>query len=123
VGQILWLDHSPRRTCLFSQRMSDEDRGKTHWVRTASEAIETLKRYGDVFSTIYLDHDLDDARGDSRSPESGMEVVRFLEKTRSKKAYRQAKIIVHSWNLPAARRMAARLRQAGFDAEQKPFGT
>lgn len=122
MGQILWLDDSPARTCLFSQRMTDEDRGKTHWVRTATEAIQILKDYGDVFTQIFLDHDLGDERGDSRSPESGMEVVRFLEKTK-KSQYRQAKIIVHSWNIPAGKRMTARLRQAGFDVEHKPFGT
>ncbi len=119
---ILYLDHSPTRACLASQRMTDEDRGNTHWVKSVKEAIDVLKRYGDSFKVMYLDHDLGDARGDSRSEYSGMELVRWLEKRR-KKEFRQSKIIVHSWNLLAGRRMASRLRTAGFDAEAIPFGT
>lgn len=119
---ILWLDDEPVRTVLFSERMKDEDRGQTHWCRTAQEAIETLKQYGDSFSYIYLDHDLGDERGDFRSENSGMEVVRFLEK-QNKPLFKKAKIIVHSWNIPAGRRMVARLTHAGYDAIHRPFGT
>jgi hypothetical protein len=69
-----------------------------------------------------LDHDLGDERGDWRSENSGMEVVRFLEKQTYKK-YRKALITVHSWNIPAGKRMTARLQHAGFNVEHRPFGT
>jgi hypothetical protein len=118
---ILYLDHAPERAVLVSQRMSEEDRAHTHWETTVAGAISVLKKYGDNFKAMYLDHDLEDARGDYRSPFSGMELVRWLEK-RKKSEYHETKIICISWNLLAGRRMASRLRTAGYDAEHLPYG-
>lgn len=121
---ILWLDDDPNRTVTFSQRLSDEDRGRTIWATSVKEAKKTLEEYGDVFDEIYLDHDLGEGSShkDSRSEFSGMEIVRWLE-NQPKYKYRKAKVTVHSWNISAARRMTSRLEHAGFEVIQKPFGT
>ena len=119
---ILFLDDRPERAALFSNRLSGEDRARTIWARTATEAIEALLELGDYsFDSIHLDHDLGGVQyQDSRSEESGMEVVRWMEKNGTPS--KNTKIIIHSWNLPASRRMVERLTDAGYKVQQVPFG-
>ena len=116
---ILFLDDSPERAALFSNRSTGTDRARTVWVRTVSEAVEALENFADTFDFICLDHDLGIEYQDSRSEESGMEVVRYLEKNQG---FKSAKVIVHTWNLPAGARMVDRLTKAGYRVYQKPFG-
>ena len=117
---ILFLDDNVSRAALFSNRSTGTDRARTIWARTAEEAIEALELHGPDFDMIHLDHDLGGTQfQDSRSEESGMQVVRFLEKTGTAKT---AKIIIHSWNLPAGKRMVERLTDAGYRTQQRPFG-
>ena len=117
---ILFLDDNASRAALFSTRSTGTDRARTIWARTATEAIEALEVHGPNFDVLHLDHDLGGIQyQDSRSEDSGMEVVRFLEKTHIANT---AKIIVHSWNLPAGERMVERLTDAGYKVYQIPFG-
>ena len=119
---ILFLDDDVNRACLASQRMNDEERGKTHWCQTAEETIQTLDQYGDEIEIVSLDHDLGGTQyQDSRAENCGMEVVRWLEKQSSR--FQDTKFIVHSWNIPAGRRMASRLAQAGYCVVHRPFGS
>ena len=117
---ILFLDDNPSRAALFSNRSTGTDRARTIWARTAAEAIEALELHGAIFEAIHLDHDLGGSQfQDSRSEESGMEVVRWLEHHVVAKG---ARITVHTWNLPAGKRMVERLADAGYKVFQKPFG-
>jgi len=117
---ILFLDDAPARAALFSARSTGIDRARTIWARTAAEAIEALELHGSLFDALHLDHDLGGVQyQDSRSEESGMEVVRWLEHHGDAKG---AKITVHTWNLPAGKRMVERLTDAGYRVNQKPFG-
>lgn len=117
---ILFLDDAPERAALFSARSTGSDRARTIWARTSAEAIEALEVHGPSFDVLHLDHDLGGTQfQDSRSEESGMEVVRWLEHHGEAKG---AKVIIHTWNLQAGKRMVERLTDAGYKVIQKPFG-
>lgn len=118
---ILFLDDQAERAALFSNRSVGEDRARTVWVRTSEEAVAALEEFGlDNFDRIHLDHDLGQEYQDSRSERSGMEVVRWLEKHGP--SVSDARVVVHSWNLPAGKRMVERLTAAGFRVIHQPFG-
>jgi len=74
---------------------------------TAPQAISRLARQ-EKFDTVFLDHDLDETSGGD-----GLMVAEFIayELPSSK---RPPRIVVHSWNQPAARKMMAVLKEAGL---------
>jgi CheY-like chemotaxis protein len=117
---ILFLDDVAERAALFSARSTGADRARTIWARTAAEAVEALEVHGPNFDALHLDHDLGGSQyQDSRSEDSGMEVVRWLERHDAAKG---AKVTIHTWNLPAGKRMVERLSAAGYKVTQRPFG-
>lgn len=118
---ILFLDDSPERAALQYNRWTKEKRERTIWATTAQEAIDVLKNYD--LEEAHLDHDLGGSQfQDSRSDNSGMEVVRWIEHNLEPK-HKIIKFVVHSWNLAAGARMTERLRALGLDVHQVPFGT
>lgn len=122
---ILFLDDSPERSVKMYERMTEKDRNRTIWCKSSIEAIYTLKDYCDNLETLFLDHDLGVEGQNFQSEESGMEVVRYLQKTPevvSKLLNNDCNIIVHSWNIPAARIMLERLIKLGFRVVHIPFG-
>ena len=120
---ILFLDDSPERAALAYQRWPKDVSQNTIWVETAQEAISVLKEYRKDLTEAHLDHDLGGTQWqDSRAENCGMEVVRFLE-SRDIKGYQHINMIIHSWNIPAGREMAARLQLKGFKVSVKPFGS
>lgn len=122
---ILFLDNMPERAAKFCERMSPEDQRRAIWCKTAEEAIITIRDYHDSLNLMFLDHDLGIEDQNFKSPESGMEVVRYLEKNKliSKSLLNNnCKIVVHSWNIPAAKIMVERLREIGFSTMHRPFG-
>lgn len=84
------------------------------------EALRAIVR--NDFEIWSLDHDL---RGcdfeDPDSNESGMEIVRYLEKTAWPEGKPKPYIWVHSSNLFAAELMVVRLNKIGFLAWQRQF--
>lgn len=85
--------------------------------RTAQEAIEALRYYAE-FEIVSLDHDLGgESFVDSSRSDSGMEVVRWIEKHKPN----VKKFVVHSVNPIAADEMTRRLMAAGYEVERKPY--
>jgi hypothetical protein len=119
---ILFLDDNPNRAALMYQRMPPALRNITIWVQTAEEAIEVLENYKERLITVYLDHDLGgETYVHSGREDCGMEVVRFLEK-QDVIEYVDCEFVIHSWNIPAAIKMASRLDKHGYSVIQIPFG-
>ncbi len=125
---ILFLDPDPKRAVLAFQRMNEEDQSSTIWCKTVTEAQTTLWNYREELTEVYLEHDLGEhAYANTRSEESGMEIVRYLEKLSVHHdnvfgAYRKIRWTVHTWNDHAGPIMVERLRKIGLGVLYKPFG-
>ncbi len=126
---ILFLDPDPKRAVLAHQRMTDEDRSNTIWCKTFEEAQTTLWVYRDELTEVHMEHDLNGTPYmNTRSEESGMEVVRYMEKlclhhSDVFPAYKKIKWVIHTWNDHAGPIVLERLRKIGLKVEWIPFGT
>lgn len=119
---ILFLDDDSHHAAIMYQRMSPKDRNRTIWATTVAEAISILSDYTSRLDRVWLDHDLGGKQYvHSGREDCGMEVIRWLEK-QSPLNYSECHFIMHSWNLPAAKRMAQRLNRIGYSVTQVPFG-
>lgn len=103
------------------------------WARTVGHAKELLTEAW--FDECSLDHDmglheLDPGEGEDwdkiieianalapRHEENGFDLVEWMIETGEV----PARVTIHSWNRPAAVRMAARLNRAGYDVLISPF--
>lgn len=117
---ILFLDDCPNRAAITYARWSPERTSDTIWCRTAEEAITVLRDY--EIDEAHLDHDLEGPFYlDTRHPNSGSEVVRWIS-TQDLSKFQKTEFIVHSHNGPAARSMVDDLRKLGLNAKYTPFG-
>jgi hypothetical protein len=105
------------------------------WARTNKRARELLEAYR--FDECSLDHDmgLHDLDVDDDDPECWDKVIEIASKLRPRhedsgddlvgwmidNGHVPALVTIHSWNPDGARRMAARLANAGFDCYVSPF--
>ena len=122
----LFLDDDVNRAALAYQRFPKEKRDATVWVKTAADAITSLRDFKYQLIEVHLDHDLSgETFCDSRREDCGMEVVRYLESLPEEeiKIFESCKFICHSHNYPACSEMRDRLEALGLKAEYKPFGT
>ena len=125
---ILFLDDNAQRAVLAYNRMSVEDRSNTIWCRTSKEAIQTVWDYRNVLTRVSLDHDLEGQQYmNTKREDSGMEVIRFLEKKARKEPEEFKKLedtlfIIHSWNSHAAPIMRERLSNLGLNSVWIPYG-
>jgi hypothetical protein len=109
---ILFLDDSLIRTKRFQQACPS-----ALCAFTAEGIISILRGVGKV-DYLFLDHDLgDETFVDSRRPDTGMEVVRWIEENRPDLGV----VFVHSLNPYARKEMVARLKDAGYEASEAPF--
>jgi len=76
-----------------------------NYAKTADEAIEFLKKNLD-YDYIFLDRDLGD------NVPSGEDVVSYIINNNYPKE--NVGIIVHSWNIPAGKKMCSELEAAGY---------
>ncbi len=126
---ILFLDPDPKRAVLAHQRMNEEDRSNTIWAKTYEEGQVTLWVYKNELTEVHLEHDLSGTPYmNTRSEESGMEIVRYLEKLETHHGdvfpvYTKMKWVIHSWNEIAAPKMLKRMRKIGLTVDWVPFGT
>lgn len=94
------------------------------WRVTIATNVKECLRYlaRQDFDEVHLEHDL---RGiefaDPASPETGMEVVRYISKTGWPPNKRKPIFIVHSSNLFAAYLMVTTLQEIGLFAFYRPF--
>lgn len=118
---ILFLDDNSERAALAYQRWPKEKSNRTIWAMTAQEAIDVLSVYD--LEEAHLDHDLGGTQfQDTRAENCGMEVVRWLEKNLTQK-HKEINFIIHSYNVPAGKRMKERLQDLGLSVKYIPFGT
>ena len=87
--KILILEDNGARINFFIERFCGHELKATE---NAKDAISYLEN--NVFDYIFLDNDLGDGNGE------GLDVAKFLRKNPSNKN-NMAKIIIHSWNVPA----------------------
>lgn len=126
---ILFVDPDPKRAVLAFQRMNEEDRSNTIWAKTYTEAQTTLWVYRDELTEVRMEHDLSGiSYMNTRSEESGMEIVRYLEKLSVHydnvfPAYQKIKWVIHSYNDHASPTMIERMRKIGLKVDWVPFGT
>lgn len=89
-------------------------------VTTAEDTINKLQD-GTKWDFISLDHDLGgNTFMDSNREDTGMEVVRWITRNMKAKEY-DGVIRVHSWNVPAGKRMTETLKMYGFKCYYEPF--
>jgi hypothetical protein len=125
---ILFLDPDTKRAALAFQRMNEEDQNNTIWCKTVEEAQTTLWNYRRELKSVFLEHDLGEVSfQNTRSEESGMELVRYLERLSVHHGdvfgdYKKMKFVVHTWNDHAGPIMVERLRKIGLSVELIPFG-
>ncbi len=125
---ILFLDPDPKRAVLAYQRMNEKDQSNTIWCKTFEEAQTTLYNYRTVLTEVRMEHDLNGTPYmNTRSEESGMEIVRYLERLSvhcgdTFGSYKKMKWIVHTWNSHAGPTMVERLRKIGLQVNWVPFG-
>jgi CheY-like chemotaxis protein len=113
--KILFLDDSEERIYAFVQKAAFGD--TVYIARTAAECIEKLQER--EYDIISLDHDLGgEVFVNSNRADCGMEVVRWMDKNLPS---RGAKVIIHSWNIPAANAMSHWLIDAGYSVRCEPF--
>lgn len=111
--KILFLDDSIHRTAAFARATPNDEVTLT---QTAQATIEALTN--EVFDEVWLDHDLGGQVYQSSDREDcGMEVVRWIIRNLPP----INKIVVHSWNIPAAKQMRDMLWRAGYRVIQVPF--
>jgi len=97
--------------------------GETFEVRIVTNAKECLRHLSsEDWDEVRLDHDLDgDDFQDPDDPTSGMEVIRYIEKTGWPKEKHRPVFRVHSSNAFAASAMVGRLQALGFFAFWERF--
>ncbi len=126
---ILFVDPDSKRAALAFQRMTPEDSNNTIWAKTYVEAQTTLWNYRHELTRVHLEHDLgEQPYMNTASEESGMEIVRFLERIAKNyapefQALQDVRFIIHSYNEHAAPIMVERLLNIGLNVEWIPFGT
>lgn len=122
--KILFLDDNEERHLLFKKTHIGHDITYVYTYETALEALKT-----DIFKEIWLDHDL--------SAEMQTAYVAGLSPPEEKTGYDVAKyiveeldpdklpnrIIIHSMNIPAAKRMQNILKELRIPIKLWPFGS
>lgn len=116
---LLFLDDSMDRTNRFLSKNPE-----AVCVATAAQCIDVLDEYclaGGMIA-LHLDHDLGgETFVNSDREDCGMEVVRYIIANLAPDCFTSS-VIIHSWNIPAAKRMMHCLWDSGFNATCRPFG-
>ncbi|UYN89915.1 MAG: hypothetical protein KIT08_01430 [Anaerolineales bacterium] len=113
---VLFLDDNEDRIEVAKRHFGKIGQSHLLIARTASQAIDFLAKA--TFDLVHLDHDLGgEVFVDSDREDCGMEVVRWMVENRPN----VKEVVVHSWNIPAAGKMFAKLSQAGYAVKSEPF--
>ena len=116
--KLLFLDDRTKRIHAALKKWS-----KLYDITLATNVKECLRAMSsEDFDYWSLDHDLNGCDfEDPDGPNTGMEVVRYLEKTDWPDSKPRPVVFVHSSNLFAAHQMVMRLNRLGFRAYYKRF--
>jgi hypothetical protein len=120
--RLLILDDDPSRHAHFAKKFAEHER--VHCFTFDEFERELL--YGERFHATLLDHDLADfgtpsviegcsVYGSQESQELTGTDAALLMANRLLPEKRPDQVVIHSWNIPGAARMAAILRDAGFE--------
>lgn len=107
--RILILEDDGHRALIFVEKFYAHE---LTIIENSNDAIDLLDQ--GVYDYLFLDHDLGEGNG------SGSDVSAFL-RSHPENLNNQARIIIHSWNIPAAMRMVDDLpgaHWAPFNTEQ-----
>ena len=112
MHSVLFLDDDPHRQVVFQAKVPSATQ-----VWNAKDCIAQLASQD--WDEVHLDHDLgEEIYVDSELPNTGMEVCRWIQANHPK----IRRIVVHSFNAPAAWRMVSTLKDAGYAVVYIPFG-
>lgn len=116
--RVLFLDDNLNRAKLAIETFKNDD---LFLSPSASHAVSTLEECVDTspWDLVMLDHDLggeENAWQEGKEP-TGMVVVDWIVEHRPA----IKRIVIHSWNVPAAERMVSKLIFSGYSAVRKPF--
>jgi CheY-like chemotaxis protein len=100
MKRILVLEDDSFRARFFIERYGQH---RLRVIENAQAAIEYLK--ANTYDYIFLDNDLGEGNGE------GQDVANFLHMNPTN-PNNNARIIIHSWNIPAAERMKTKLPRA-----------
>lgn len=129
MARLMFLDDDPGRHAHFAKKFAEHERVHCH---TFDEFERELLHGGKRFSHVFLDHDLADFGTPSvmegcsmYGPTKGIELTgtdaATLMANRLLPEMRPDLVVIHSWNVVGAARMAAILRDAGFEVVVQPF--
>jgi CheY-like chemotaxis protein len=112
--KVLFLDDDERR-CKLARRMYAKDD-----LTVVHSAVDAINQLGfQSFDLVSLDHDLGgEVYVDSNREDCGMEVVRWICTNKPTLGM----VNVHTWNIPAALEMGAKLEDADYRVVAVPFG-
>jgi CheY-like chemotaxis protein len=113
--KILFLDDDEIRHNMFFKHM--HNLCQTVHVKTSIEAIKALQCQ--KFDIVCLDHDLGDFGNNNAG--DGLEVAEFIALHLPEDMAPQG-IIIHSFNIPASKRMADVLIESNSPFISRPFG-
>jgi hypothetical protein len=84
-----------------------------------------LEDYCERIEVVYLEHDLEVENMHPGNENSGMEVVRAIERMDSDKFRKlaEAHFVVHTWNDYAGPKMVDRLNKLNLKVDHIPFGS
>lgn len=111
--RILILDDDKIRHNRFDKFFADRCGDEVVHVHNVEEATQAL--LVERFDLVHLDHDLEDfIYVPYKMERTGMDVAKFIVDLPEN--LRPHRVVVHSWNVAAAPRMVAVLRDAGIPA-------
>jgi len=116
---ILILEDSHDRINWFVDQFGDNN---LVIVNTALAAREVIRKCR-WFDVLFLDHDLGGETFVDSDSRSGYATVKEIVQNKMYISQKdKIKVVVHSWNEPAAVRMEAKLKENGFNVVRKQFG-
>lgn len=113
--KIFVLDDDPERLSWFVREFVSHDLVVANSVEGAIAALSAQR-----YDAAFLDHDLGGKTFvPTSSPDCGMRVAEWLVENPDQ----ARRVVVHSWNVAAAKEMAEAMRGAGLNARDEAFAT
>jgi len=116
---ILILEDDSERIKWFTEQFGNNNLVVVNTVLAAREVIRKCR----WFDVIFLDHDLGGEVYVDSDDKSGYAIVKeIVQHAMYVSQIDKIKIVIHSWNEPAAKRMEMLLKENRFNVVRKKFG-